>query len=145
MYWGSWPRSGNGSINEYKLLISYQHLSGAAELSKARQGDSLITQKTLDEDWLKEGFDCKIRHRPTLPRFTAVPLALAGLTSLFGMGRGRHRRYRHLNIFNVGISVVCFRLSVFWPLGIWSLATDYCQLNSTMTYYWKKYLFFPES
>jgi hypothetical protein len=41
----------------------------------------------------------KIGHRPTLPRFTAVPSALAGLTSLFGMGRGRHRRYRHLKIF----------------------------------------------
>ena len=40
-------------------------------------------------------------HRPTLPRFTAIPSALAGLTSLFGMGRGRHRRYRHLNVFNV--------------------------------------------
>ena len=42
------------------------------------------------------------RHRPTLPRFTAIPSALAGLTSLFGMGRGRHRRYRHLNVFSVG-------------------------------------------
>jgi hypothetical protein len=43
----------------------------------------------------------KIWHRPTLPHFTAVPSALAGLTSLFGMGRGGHRRYRHLNIFIV--------------------------------------------
>ena len=42
----------------------------------------------------------KIWHRPTLPHFTAVPSALAGLTSLFGMGRGGHRRYRHLNIFS---------------------------------------------
>ena len=42
-----------------------------------------------------------IWHRPTLPRVTAVPLALVGLTSLFGMGRGGHHRYRHLNIFNV--------------------------------------------
>ena len=38
-------------------------------------------------------------HRLTLPRFTAVPSALAGLTSLFGMGRGGHRRYRHLKAF----------------------------------------------
>ena len=44
------------------------------------------------------GLTYKIRHRPTLPRVTAVPSALAGLTSLFGMGRGGHRRYRHLNI-----------------------------------------------
>jgi len=43
----------------------------------------------------------KIWHRPTLPRVTAVPSALVGLTSLFGMGRGGHHRYRHLNIFNV--------------------------------------------
>jgi hypothetical protein len=42
----------------------------------------------------------KIGHRLTLPRFTAVPSALAGLTSLFGMGRGGHRRYRHLNAFS---------------------------------------------
>jgi hypothetical protein len=40
----------------------------------------------------------KIWHRPTLPRVTAVPSALVGLTSLFGMGRGGHHRYRHLNI-----------------------------------------------
>ena len=43
----------------------------------------------------------KIWHRPTLPRVTAVPSALVGLTSLFGMGRGGHHRYRHLNIFKV--------------------------------------------
>ena len=43
----------------------------------------------------------KIGHRPTLPPVTAVPLALAGLTSLFGMGRGGHRRYRHLKILKV--------------------------------------------
>src|SRR5690606_39770703 len=39
-----------------------------------------------------KGLSCKIRHRPTLPPVTAIPSALAGLTSLFGMGRGRHRR-----------------------------------------------------
>ena len=49
--------------------------------------------------WLTALAD-KIWHRPTLPHFTAVPSALAGLTSLFGMGRGGHRRYRHLNIFS---------------------------------------------
>src|SRR5690606_12472439 len=45
-----------------------------------------------------EGARYKIWRRPTLPPVTAVPSALAGLTALFGMGRGRHRRYRHLNI-----------------------------------------------
>jgi hypothetical protein len=48
-----------------------------------------------------EGYFGKIWHRPTLPRVTAVPSALVGLTSLFGMGRGGHHRYRHLNILNV--------------------------------------------
>src|SRR5690606_41380207 len=37
-------------------------------------------------------------RRPTLPPVRAVPSALAGLSALFGRGRGRHRRYRHLNI-----------------------------------------------
>ena len=39
----------------------------------------------LDKNW----------QRPTLPRITAVPLALMGLTSLFGMGRGGPHRYSH--------------------------------------------------
>ena len=34
------------------------------------------------------------RRRPTLPRF-AVPSALTGLTSLFGMGRGEPRCNGH--------------------------------------------------
>ncbi len=45
-----------------------------------------------------QGLLYKIRRRPTLPPVTAIPSALAGLTALFGMGRGGHRRYRHLNI-----------------------------------------------
>ena len=53
---------------------------------------------------MDKGFS-KIGHRPTLPPVTAVPLALAGLTSLFGMGRGGHRRYRHLNILKLGESL----------------------------------------
>ena len=58
------------------------------------------------------GLSDKIWHRPTLPRITAVPSALAGLTSLFGMGRGRHRRYRHLNIFSLSQEVREVRKSV---------------------------------
>ena len=34
----------------------------------------------------------KVWRRPTLPPGLAVPSARAGLTSLFGMGRGGHRR-----------------------------------------------------
>ena len=62
--------------------------------------------------WMK-GCSYKIWHRLTLPRFTAVPSALAGLTSLFGMGRGGHRRYRHLKVFEFAVlssqfAVACF-------------------------------------
>ena len=45
---------------------------------------------------LAEGLSYKKRRLPTLPRSTAVPSALQGLTSLFGMGRGGPLRYGHL-------------------------------------------------
>jgi hypothetical protein len=38
----------------------------------------------------------KNRQLPTLPPIKAVPSALVGLTSLFGMGRGDHHRHYHL-------------------------------------------------
>jgi hypothetical protein len=38
----------------------------------------------------------KERQRLTLPHVIAVPSAQAGLTSLFGMGRGEPHRYSHL-------------------------------------------------
>ena len=37
----------------------------------------------------------RLRQRHTFPGFTQVSSAQAGLTSLFGMGRGGHRRYSH--------------------------------------------------
>src|SRR5690606_13998512 len=61
---------------------------------------NVFNAKSPDSLLRERGF-CKIGRRPTLPPVTAVPSALAGLTSLFGMGRGGHRRYRHLNIVNV--------------------------------------------
>jgi hypothetical protein len=39
----------------------------------------------------------KERRRHTLPQI-AVPSAQAGLTSLFGMGRGEPRRNNHLKV-----------------------------------------------
>ena len=57
---------------------------------------AVVTARVLIKRLLKA---FKIWHRPTLPRVTAVPSALVGLTSLFGMGRGGHHRYRHLNVF----------------------------------------------
>ena len=55
-----------------------------------------INKKALI-DFSTRAFDKK-RQRLTLPRFTAVPSALVGLTSLFGMGRGDPHRYSHLKI-----------------------------------------------
>ena len=37
-------------------------------------------------------------RRPTFPQINAVSSAMTGLTSLFGMGRGEHRRHRHPNV-----------------------------------------------
>ena len=42
----------------------------------------------------------KDRQRLTLPGVILVPSALAGLTALFGMGRGDPRRYSHLKFFD---------------------------------------------
>ena len=50
---------------------------------------------------------------PTLPPVRAVPLALPGLTSLFGMGRGEHRHYYHHEIFQDHIEL-CFMNAELW-------------------------------
>jgi hypothetical protein len=42
----------------------------------------------------------RIWQLPTLPHCGAVPLAMGGLTSLFGKGRGEHPRKNHHKIFN---------------------------------------------
>ena len=52
----------------------------------------------------------KERRRHTLPQI-AVPSAQAGLTSLFGMGRGEPRRNNHLKA--ILLAVVGFWLLVF--------------------------------
>jgi hypothetical protein len=46
-------------------------------------------------------------RRHTLPDFTPVPSAQAGLTTLFGMGRGGHYRYNHLKIVGKWLVVSC--------------------------------------
>ena len=73
--------------------------TSGAEVSAAERQyrkKSLVHKKASA---VQQGLLYKKRHRPTLPPVTAIPSALAGLTSLFGMGRGEHRRYRHLNVF----------------------------------------------
>ena len=42
----------------------------------------------------------RIWQLPTLPHCGAVPSAMRGLTSLFGMGRGEHPRQNHHKILN---------------------------------------------
>ena len=45
----------------------------------------------------------KNRQRLTLPGVILVPSALAGLTALFGMGRGDPRRYSHLKVLSLHV------------------------------------------
>ena len=52
-----------------------------------------------DEDSSKKGDDI-------LSHNDAVPSAQAGLTSLFGMGRGEPRRNNHLKVFSCWFVVV---------------------------------------
>ena len=44
---------------------------------------------------LNRGADKRIWQLPTLPHCCAVPSAIRGLTSLFGMGRGEHPWQNH--------------------------------------------------
>ena len=56
--------------------------------------DTIINIKKEHPDWnalRKDG------RRLTFPQTSAVSSARAGLTSLFGMGRGEHRLYNHPN------------------------------------------------
>ncbi len=50
--------------------------------------DLFAQKKGSPASFLKQGFQLKRRRPPTLPHCIAVPSAQAGLTSLFGMGRG---------------------------------------------------------
>ena len=45
----------------------------------------------------------RIWQLPTLPHCCAVPSAMAGLTSLFGKGRGEHRRQYHHKILKLKV------------------------------------------
>ena len=67
-------------------------LSGLSGISGQEGTDGLpagLTKKTPGPQVIDLGArTLKRRRRPTLPHCIAVPSALAGLTSLFGMGRG---------------------------------------------------------
>jgi hypothetical protein len=45
-------------------------------------------------------------QRLTLPGFILVPSALAGLTALFGMGRGDPRRYSHHKVLMIVLAII---------------------------------------
>jgi len=81
-----------------RLILIFIRMTNRVILAKARNKKAQYNE-VLSFRYPKGFLRNKIGHRPTLPPVTAVPLALAGLTSLFGMGRGGHRRYRHLKIF----------------------------------------------
>ena len=68
--------------------------------------DKIPNKKTLFRK--KQGFQKK--GDDILSHITAVPSAQAGLTSLFGMGRGEPRRNNHLRFLVVG--------SWFWVIGV---------------------------
>ena len=73
------------------LMVGTPTAKGPSELSHAIKKPHAINMRLCNKNW----------QRLTLPRFTAVPSALRGLTSLFGMGRGGHPRYSHHEIFNI--------------------------------------------
>ena len=84
-------------------------------------------QKKSLTDFSMRLFKIKDRQRLTLPGVIQVPSALAGLTALFGMGRGDPRRYSHLKILGVGGEVIpavpiangiTLRLALFVPIAI---------------------------
>ena len=91
---------------------SDQRKKSALRTEGKRQDPSLRSggRSTADEE-IKKGPDpcgsalLKFRRRHTLPGSNPVPSALAGLTSLFGMGRGGHCRYYHLKIVIISIIV----------------------------------------
>ena len=101
-----------GGPNDTSLFSAQTHcrsIAAASQITKIHQIENSCKQ---EKPAVSYRLSFKIWHRPTLPRVTAVPSALAGLTSLFGMGRGRHRRYRHLNIFIVCFYSTCFLQSI---------------------------------
>ena len=110
--WSQWPNDAQQMTNDA------QQMTQCREANAWKQESPAVSCEASYKIW----------HRPTLPRITAVPSALAGLTSLFGMGRGGHRRYRHLNIF------------IDRSIEIWDLRLIYIRLFSLWAGPWVSYL-----
>ena len=75
---------------ELKIRIQWNEMECGGAVKKATD---MVQQKkeTLGDLLIKNG------RRLTFPQTSAVSSARAGLTSLFGMGRGEHRLYNHPN------------------------------------------------
>ena len=72
-----------------------------------------ITKKpsSLDEGFLRIWNKFRIKKGDDiLSHITAVPSAQAGLTTLFGMGRGEPRRNNHLKGFVSGLRLLLFKV-----------------------------------
>ena len=73
----------------------------------------------------------KNRQRLTLPHIIVVPSALAGLTSLFGMGRGDPRRYSHLKVLSLQL-VLVVDFNFFDSIGkrvVCKIDVEFCSVN----------------
>jgi hypothetical protein len=97
---GNWKLQGKNKkkpqpIKEGVLVKVGDRTSGISNFPK---GIGNFRVKTKKPQPFKEGVLYKSWRRHTLPDFTPVPSAQAGLTTLFGMGRGGHYRYNHLKI-----------------------------------------------
>jgi hypothetical protein len=84
----------------------------SARVAVNKRGVSRMAKNKKAFDYSKASFD-KDRQRLTLPGVILVPSALAGLTSLFGMGRGDPRRYSHLKILRGLVHFTGFSDQVF--------------------------------
>ena len=79
------PISGSPfAIRDSPFAVGVEATKGEKRIAK---GEKQTAQKKPLPDSGK-GFQIKRRRPPTLPHCIAVPSAQAGLTSLFGMGRG---------------------------------------------------------
>jgi hypothetical protein len=72
----------------------------------AYKADSIYSFDSFQEKSIKKPCQLKVDRvikfgSDILSRFDPVPSAQAGLTSLFGMGRGGPRRYSHQKTLNI--------------------------------------------
>ncbi len=87
------------------------------------------------ENPIRFGWGFQKKGDDILSHITAVPSAQAGLTSLFGMGRGEPRRNNHLKVFSLKSQVLKFKSFCFMAL-IFRLKD--CPRRANILTYWDK-------